>query len=86
MLITRQALYKSSYNPIYTTLATFRSSPPPHLPNMTILGALGGMVGYETIPPVAKDKGFYDLQASLPGKDKVYDFVSCMLKGAGRWG
>ena len=40
---------------------------------------LGSMLGFEKIPADVKAKSFYDLKASLPGKDKVYDFAE--LKG-----
>lgn len=40
---------------------------------------LGSMLGFEKIPEGIAQKSFYDLQAPLPGKDRVYDFAQ--LKG-----
>lgn len=40
---------------------------------------LGSMFGFEKIPQEVKAKSFYDLQATLPGKDRVYNFAQ--LKG-----
>jgi glutathione peroxidase len=40
---------------------------------------LGSMLGFEKIPEGVKQKSFYDLKATLPGKDRVYDFAE--LKG-----
>ncbi|ORY35018.1 glutathione peroxidase [Naematelia encephala] len=46
---------------------------------MTLISSLGGVLGYESIPDSVKTKSFYDLQATLPGKDKVLNFND--LKG-----
>lgn len=41
-----------------------------------MFSAIAGKLGYETLPSQIAGKSFYDLQAALPGKEKVYDFVS----------
>jgi hypothetical protein len=50
---------------------------------MAIFSSIGGVLGYETLPEGVKSKSFYDLKANLPGKDKVYDFVSGHGRGRG---
>jgi hypothetical protein len=51
---------------------------------MAIFSSIGGVLGYETLPEGVKSKSFYDLKANLPGKDKVYDFVSGQGRERGR--
>lgn len=61
-------------------------SPHPHdnhtqTRTMAIFSSIGGVLGYETLPEGVKSKSFYDLKTALPGKDKVYDFVSGQGRG-----
>jgi hypothetical protein len=42
----------------------------------TMFSALKNFVVSEKIPAAVKAKSFYDLKATLPGKDRVLDFVS----------
>lgn len=37
---------------------------------------IASKLGYEHIPEDVANKTFYDLKATLPGKDKALDFVS----------
>jgi hypothetical protein len=52
---------------------------------MSFLSGLTGILGYETLPQGIEGTSFYDLKASMPGKDKMYDFVSGRLIEYLRW-
>lgn len=43
---------------------------------MGLLSGIKSAVGFEQLPEGIEGKSFYDLKATLPGKDKVLDFVS----------
>ncbi|RSH77390.1 uncharacterized protein EHS24_003351 [Apiotrichum porosum] len=46
---------------------------------MGLLSGIKSAVGFEQLPEGIEGKSFYDLKATLPGKDKVLDFAT--LKG-----
>jgi hypothetical protein len=66
--------YRPVVSPVHTLLQNRSSCI--HKDKKRMLSALSGVLGYETLPADVGAKSFYDLKASLPGKDKVYDFVS----------